>query len=179
MLNLLAWSVALVAMPAAVIGNFRNYQSTIHLTPEEVGLFESLSRIVWSICLSYMIFACAHGSGGAINRFLSLSAYQPLAKLSFTIYLIHILVLIYTTDTVQRPLSFSETEAFQSGISVYVISAIVAIPLVLAFELPIDAIYKLTMITKSKRPPSIPISIPEKFSCVEIENSGDKMIEKL
>lgn len=155
-LNVFAWTCSLIAMPAVVIGNFKYYQETTNSSALEFGLFDSLARVAWSISLSYIIFACIHDSGGPINRFLSLSIYQPLSKLSFTIYLIHCLVLGATTLTFQTSPSFSEMAAYQSAISVFVISAFISIPLVLAFELPVDAIYKLTMSTKNKKSPSIP-----------------------
>lgn len=151
-----AWTCALIAMPAVVFGNFRYYQSPANASALEFGLFEALTRVAWSISLSYIIFACIHDSGGPVNRFLSLSVYQPLAKLSFTIYLIHLLVMAATTLTFQTSPTFSEMAAYQSAISVFVISTFISIPLVLAFELPIDAIHKLTMNTKSKKAPSIP-----------------------
>lgn len=159
-------------MPAVVIGNFKYYQETTNSSALEFGLFDSLARVAWSISLSYIIFACIHDSGGPINRFLSLSIYQPLSKLSFTIYLIHCLVLGATTLTFQTSPSFSEMAAYQSAISVFVISAFISIPLVLAFELPVDAIYKLTMSTKNKKSPSIPApSKPIEQPCWNVINS--------
>lgn len=150
-----------------------------------IALFESLSRICWSICLSYIIFACAHDSGGPVNRFLSLPIWQPLAKLSYAVYLDHYLVIAITTATLKTPPSFSALTAFQSGISIYALSTILAIPLVLGFELPIDAIYKLLMDSKSEKPPSVttqskPIDqCVEKYDGVKIEKFDGNVIERV
>lgn len=92
------------------------------------------------------------------------------------------MVIAITTATLKTPPSFSELTAFQSGISIYVLSTLVSIPLVLGFELPIDAIYKLLMDSKSEKPPSIPIQnqpidqCVEKYSGVIIEKSDGKVI---
>ena len=137
-------------MPAIVIENYQNYQAYTKISPLEFGLFESLSHIAWSISLSYIIFACVHDSGGPVNWLLSLPMWQPISKLSYAIYLIHCAILGITGLTFQTPPSFSEQTALLHGISVFVLSAFVSIPLVLAFEFPIDAIYKLTM-DKSKK----------------------------
>lgn len=167
-------------MHVIVIGSFQNNQSTPNLTPLEFGLFESFSRIAWSICLGYMIFACVHDSGGPVNRFLSLPIWQPLAKLSYAVYLNHYLVIAVTTATLKTPPSFSELTAYQNGISIYVLSTLLSIPLVLAFESPIDAIYKLVMNSKSKKPPSIPTqNKPIDQSVKEIEKSDVKSITKV
>lgn len=45
-------------------------------------------RIVWSLVLCYVIFACANGRGGAVKWFLSLPLWHPLSRLSFVIFLI-------------------------------------------------------------------------------------------
>lgn len=162
-------------MQAIVIGSFQTNQLKPNLTPLEFGLFESLSRIAWSICLSYIIFACVHDSGGPVNRFLSLPIWQPFAKLSYAVYLNHYMVIAITAATMKTPPSFSELTALQSGISIFVLSNFVAIPLVLAFELPIDAIYKLLMDSKGEKPSSISTSskpieqFAEKYNCVKIE----------
>lgn len=168
-------------MLTVIIEHYPNYQPTANLLPFEFGIFESLARITWSSCLSYIIFACAHDSGGVVNWFLSLPMWQPLAKLSFSIYLIHYSILNVTMFTYETTTTFSKLAALQSGISVFVISAFVSIPLVLAFELPIDAFNKLTTKTKSEEPPSNEIpskpveQLKEKFSCCKIEKFDEKL----
>lgn len=49
-----------------------------------------VARIFWSLAICYIIFACVHGHGGVINSLLSLPLWQPLSRLSFVTFLIHI-----------------------------------------------------------------------------------------
>ena len=111
-------------------------------TSLEYGLYDTLGRNIWSLAVCYMIFACANNSGGPINEFLSLPMWQPLSRLSYAIYLIHSSITGITMSSLEVPPSFTAMSAFLNFISIFVLSALAAIPLVLAFQLPIDAISK-------------------------------------
>lgn len=139
-----------ISILAVILAGYQSYQIIPGTNALQYALYETIGRIIWSIGVCYIIFACIHGSGGPINTFLSLPIWQPFAKLSYSFYLIHwtiIKIMIYSTKT---PLYFNEFTAFQNLISFYVLATIVAIPLVLAFELPIDAIIRLLNAPKKK-----------------------------
>lgn len=68
-------------------------------------------RILWSLALCYIIFACVYDSGGVINWFLSLSLWQPLARISYAIILIEQMLMKILLQNAQE---FS-TFAFVSG----------------------------------------------------------------
>ncbi|XP_003741644.1 nose resistant to fluoxetine protein 6 [Galendromus occidentalis] len=57
------------------------------------ALYAGLVRGIWSLGVSWLIYICAMGCGGAVNWILTLRALVPISRLSFSIYLIHILVL--------------------------------------------------------------------------------------
>lgn len=149
-MNLCAWAISLILLPVIVFGDHPFYQHKQTASPLEFALFETLNRIAWAISLSYMVFACVHNRGGPVNKFLSLKMWQPLSRLTYAIYLIHCLVMLTIYLSMKTPPHFSAMSAFQNFIAIFVISVIVAIPLVLAFEFPIDAINKLC--TGPKRP---------------------------
>ncbi|KAH7980198.1 hypothetical protein HPB49_013746 [Dermacentor silvarum] len=46
-------------------------------------------RILWSICLIWITLACATGRGGFLCKFLSWSAFTPLSRLAFGVYIVH------------------------------------------------------------------------------------------
>lgn len=146
-------------MVACVLGNYPYYQIEPKSTPFEFGLFEPLSRIAWSIAVCYIIFASVHGSGGVVNWFLSLPVFQPFSKLSYGIYLNHCYLMTVTMVSMKIPPYFDELSAFQNYLSIVMLAAIVAIPLVLAFELPIDAINKLTNGVRQAKSSPIPPTV--------------------
>lgn len=80
-------------------------------TPIHYGLYDIFSRITWAIALCYVIFACIHGYGGPINWFLGHPLWQPLSRLSYSIYLVHFPIVILTTATLKSSLYFSELSA--------------------------------------------------------------------
>ncbi|XP_037519333.2 nose resistant to fluoxetine protein 6 [Rhipicephalus sanguineus] len=47
-------------------------------------------RILWSVCVSWFVFACATCRAGPISRFLSWEGLLPLSRLSFGVYLLHL-----------------------------------------------------------------------------------------
>ncbi|KAI8045287.1 nose resistant to fluoxetine protein 6 [Drosophila gunungcola] len=57
------------------------------------AFYVSLSRIAWPLGLSWVVFACMQGYGGLANSFLSSPLWQPLSKLSFCVYMGHLLIL--------------------------------------------------------------------------------------
>ena len=137
-------------MPVLVVANYPFYQFIAKATPLEYGLYDPFSRIAWSIAVCYIIFACTHNSGGLINDFLSLRMWQPLSRLSYAIYLVHGPIITLTLYSIKIPQNFSEMSAFGYLIFIFVLAAFIAIPLTLAFELPIDAINKPTIHQKEK-----------------------------
>lgn len=111
-------------------------------SPLVYGLHWSIGHIFWSIALCYIIFACVHDSGGPINCFLSQPFWQPISKLSFSIYLIHYHLLSVIMFSLKSPLEFSEILLWQNFFGICVLSIFIAIIATLAFELPIDVIDK-------------------------------------
>lgn len=81
--------------------------------------YESFSKIGWGFMMSWVVFACYHGYGGVVNSFLSNPLWQPFARLSFTMYLSHMLVMSVIDGNAQTSSYFSD---FQS-VSIYSMSS--------------------------------------------------------
>ena len=60
------------------------------MDPWPNALYAGFHRLGWSLALGWVIFACCRGYGGWINEFLSWSAFKPLSKISFILFLIHL-----------------------------------------------------------------------------------------
>lgn len=123
-----------------IFGHYPLQQIHLKFTPLEFGLFDVFSRIGWSIALSYIIFACAHGSGGLINSFLSHKFFQLFSRICFAVYLVHLPILVLTMGTMKAPPFFNELFCLHTFFGNLVLSILVAIFATLAFEAPINLI---------------------------------------
>lgn len=58
-------------------------------------IYASIYRELWACAICWMIFGChVLKSGGVIRKFLSLNFWQPLSKISLSVYLIHYIYLM-------------------------------------------------------------------------------------
>ncbi|PSN32307.1 hypothetical protein C0J52_15707 [Blattella germanica] len=69
----------------------------------ETALYLTLSRPLWAIGVSCLIFICTCGYGGFVNSFLTWNVFQPLSRLSFCIYLTHVSILVVILGKVKVP----------------------------------------------------------------------------
>lgn len=111
MLNLFAWTLSFVLMIVAIGAIYPLQQTDSKAIPLAFGLYDALSRVAWSIALCYIIFACIHNYGGPVNWFLSHPLWQPLSRLTFSIYLLHKVIINLSIAAMKRPIYFSEFSA--------------------------------------------------------------------
>lgn len=142
-LNRFACTISSVAMLLVIFANYPFQQPDLSISPLYYGLYDTLSRVIWSIALCYIIFACVHNSTSLVNRFLSHHAWQPISRLSFAIYLVHPIVLVTSEASMKSPPFFNEILFLRDFIGNFVISVVVAVLASLAFESPIVNIEKL------------------------------------
>lgn len=107
----IGWTVSIGTMLAIIFGNFPLQQFDHIASVWEDAAYTSLSRVGWSLALGWIIFACVHGYGGPVNWFLSAAGWQPLARLSYCIYIVHLPVQIVLGGRMRMPGYFSDTNA--------------------------------------------------------------------
>ncbi len=93
-INLLFWAVSLTLIGLIVFGLYPDFKEN----PEPLSkwshiIYQSSCRSVWAMALGYIIYACSSSQGGIVNRMLTWKIWIPLARLSFSAYLIHLNVL--------------------------------------------------------------------------------------
>ncbi|XP_017046351.2 O-acyltransferase like protein-like [Drosophila ficusphila] len=54
--------------------------------------YYTLTRLGWSMAICWVVFACMQGYGGLANSFLSSPLWQPLSRLSYSIFLFHMFI---------------------------------------------------------------------------------------
>lgn len=104
---ILCWTVAAAIGVTLTYFAYTLQQIDHEATPLESGIYTPVSRVAWSIFLCLVIYACTNGYGGPVNWFLSLSIWQPFARLTYAIYLVHMPIMLMTVSMTHRPLYFS------------------------------------------------------------------------
>lgn len=111
LINLVAWLLSLSSMAAVVFGNHPLVQFDSKATPLVFGLYDSLSRVAWSIALCYITFACVKNYGGPVNWFLAHPLWQPISRVCYAIYLVHYHVLMLVLCQLKSSNYFTELMA--------------------------------------------------------------------
>lgn len=104
----LYWVVTFVLFLILAYYSYELQQMAHKATPLESAIYTPISRVLWSIILSSVIYGCIKGYGGPVNWFLSLPHWQPLARLTYSVYLIHMPIMLMTLANTHRPLYYSE-----------------------------------------------------------------------
>ena len=69
----------------------------------EHAFFYASKHVAWGVAVSWLIFACVNGYGGPINWLLSFPVWQPLARISYSMYILHIPLQIIIAGTLRTP----------------------------------------------------------------------------
>ncbi|KAH8280957.1 hypothetical protein KR054_005892 [Drosophila jambulina] len=83
------------------------------LSTLEESLFYTLTRLAWPLAICWIIFACMQGCGGLANSFLSSPLWQPLSRLSYSIYIWHMFVQEVNSRNVRTNTYFSNYTAME------------------------------------------------------------------
>lgn len=101
--NILGWITALSSMAIVIFASYPLAQWDYRPSDLIFGLYDSFSRIAWASALCYIIFACVNNYGGPINWFLGHPLWQPISRLSYSIYLVHFSVMMFFHATLKHP----------------------------------------------------------------------------
>ncbi|RZC34464.1 nose resistant to fluoxetine protein 6-like, partial [Asbolus verrucosus] len=105
--NFSGWIVAVVSMVSSVVG-CRNFQLENHdYNRLEASVFLSCSRSAWTAGLMWMVWSCVNGYGGIVNDFLSSFIFRVLGRISYGIFLLHMVLLIFKNAANKMPIYFS------------------------------------------------------------------------
>lgn len=102
----------------------------------DISLIISSSRLVNVLPFLWIIFTCIKGFTSGLNWFLSLPGWQLLSKLSFSMYLQHITIIVYFMKVQETKYFFNGFQFLINGLGIYLFSFFLAIPWTLMFELP-------------------------------------------
>ncbi|CAN7990914.1 unnamed protein product [Ixodes pacificus] len=86
------WALS-VALGIASVFTIFTWHSGRHPEPLETAFYAGSHRFAWAFGVSWVMYACATGRGGPVNKILANPLFYPLGRLSYALYLVHLLVL--------------------------------------------------------------------------------------
>lgn len=111
-LALVLWILSLSMLATVIFAVYPYTQSGAGDISAMAGAFYlCCSRIAWPLALCWIIWACQNGLAPIVNEFLSWSFWQPLSKLSYCLYIWHLLVETVHIARIKTSLHFSDYDA--------------------------------------------------------------------
>ncbi|KAH8317985.1 hypothetical protein KR074_012245 [Drosophila pseudoananassae] len=121
------------------------------ISPVAGAFYLCSSRIAWPLALCWLIWACQNGVAPGIDSLLGWSLWQPLSKLSYCLYIWHLLVETVNVARTKSSLHFSDYDAFLRFWSDFGVTLLVSLVMYLFVEMPVVRI-ELELLRKFRKP---------------------------
>ncbi|XP_075210578.1 nose resistant to fluoxetine protein 6-like [Lycorma delicatula] len=164
------WLLCTIALFGVIFSILPFQKETHEYDPIYDTLYKSIHRHIWALASCWLIFACATGHGGFLNKFLSWgSVFQPLGRLSYCIYLTHILILKLQMGAQRTPINFTDMTRITTAFGDIMGSIFSAALLFLFFEAPGCALERVILgPDKKKKKPA------DNEKMIELDNAHKK-----
>ncbi|CAG2100116.1 unnamed protein product [Medioppia subpectinata] len=106
-------------------------------------LYSCLSRTIWCTGLSWITYVCCIGSGGIVNRMLSHPVFVPLSRLSFGVYLSHLVIIFIMFFTKKSVTDWTHFDFLTNGMVTIILSYVLALVLYFLLEAPFANLEKV------------------------------------
>ncbi|KMY87457.1 nose resistant to fluoxetine protein 6 [Drosophila simulans] len=137
-LALVLWILSLSMLATVIFAVYPYTQSGAGDISALAGAFYlCCSRIAWPLALCWIIWACQNGLAPIVNEFLSWSFWQPLSKLSYCLYIWHLLVETVHIARIKTSPHFSDYDAILRFWSDFGITLFVSMFMHLCVEVPL------------------------------------------
>ncbi|KAL7035541.1 hypothetical protein ACKWTF_008432 [Chironomus riparius] len=145
-----AWILCLTGILGVIIGQYPLQQTSytensIHADAS----YSAFRRISWCLSVSWIIIACHQNRGGIVKKFLSLSIWLPISKLSYCIYLVHLPIQLVFLSSIRVPQYFTDFRALHNFLGDFGLAVIVAFVWALMFEYPTMRLIKFFLDKRS------------------------------
>jgi len=138
--KLIMWSIAVFLYTTSVFGIYGDLSGIRHFKNVCYLMFSGLTL---SIAISIVIYMCNTGHGGVVNSFLSWPGWEPLVKLSYSVFLVHFMVFYFVFGTLQSSLILTDTVIVVLVVAVLVICYGVSAVVAVFVEIPIANVVSL------------------------------------
>lgn len=141
---IIGWTSTVLTMITVIFGQYPLHQLDYENNPVIAdAIYDAFKRIPWCLAVGWIIIACHLAYGGIVTRFLSLSIWLPISKLSYCIYLIHLPVQLVFLSSIRAPQYFTDYRAIHKFLGDFGITFLIAFAWALVFEYPVLRIIHL------------------------------------
>lgn len=81
----------------------------INPSPLVSAFYVAIHRTIWTSLLAWIVFACATGRAKLMSNFLSHSMFIPISRLSFSIYLVHLPVIMFRALNLRHTIEWTDS----------------------------------------------------------------------
>ncbi|CAG7726227.1 unnamed protein product, partial [Allacma fusca] len=154
---IIGWTLSTVFALAIIYGAMfyfdpKNTHETLHSA--HAAIYAGFHRVVWSICIGWIVFACVNGYGGWANKILSLKIFIPLGRLTYCMYLVQTITILTYYGSGTHTKRFSKYTTVNEFFGLTIITGLVSYIVSMALESPFMQLEKI--IFGSTRKPSKP-----------------------
>lgn len=141
----LLWILALAMTTVTCLVPYMWESALVSYDPGLGAVYAALYPLLWSLAVSWILYACVTGMGGPVNRFLGLGVFMPLGKLSFSLYLVHPLVLAVKLMSTRSNKRLDQWAMFTEASGLLTTSLLLAYIFYLMCECPVINIDKIML----------------------------------
>ena len=145
-LKLIMWFTAAFLYSFASFAIYGDHSGMYRFNDFENACYLMFSGLTVSIAISIVIYMCNTGNGGVVNSVLSWPGWEPLVKLSYSVFLVHFMVLYYTFGTMRSSLILTDTVMVMLTAATFVLSYGVSAVVAIIVEIPIANVVSLCFI---------------------------------
>ncbi|KAK7096532.1 nose resistant to fluoxetine protein 6-like isoform X2 [Littorina saxatilis] len=135
----LGWTMATcvgLVLVYVLYDNVGDLTHGIEWSPSQYATYEALGKVVWAVCVAWVVFACCTGHGGYVNTVLSWRAWAPLSRLTYGVYLLHLIVVSTLAGNLKKPFYMDGWTGACFTIAVTVLSFLTAFTFSMLIEAP-------------------------------------------
>ncbi|KAM7303477.1 nose resistant to fluoxetine protein 6 [Ixodes scapularis] len=149
-LQISAWCISLSCGLCCIFMKFNWYRGIQSTSEATKLLYSFFDRIIWSISLMWISFACTTDKGGYIYQFLSWEWFVPMSRLSFGVYLIHSPFYIVQSHISRERLFYSHNTLVMQCFGVFVWSHLLSYALYIACEAPTSRLERMIFMPETQ-----------------------------
>ncbi|XP_034230111.1 O-acyltransferase like protein-like [Thrips palmi] len=102
------------------------------------SMYAPARMVSFSVPIAYIIFACSFGAGGILHRVLSCTPMIALGRLTYSVYLVHLTIILASTASIRQPVYTSDFTFLKSVASDTVLSFLAGLLLYICVEAPLS-----------------------------------------